>query len=156
MNLNLTIIGQSISFLIFIGFCWIYIWPHIIKALHERQTRIAEGLAAADRGQHEQQLAEQRAKETLKHAKQEAAEILAQAQKRGNEMVEEAKSAARNEGERIKQSAQAEIQLEVNRARETLRKQVAGIAVAGAERILQREVDAKKHKEVLDQLAAEI
>jgi F-type H+-transporting ATPase subunit b len=156
MNLNLTIIGQSISFLVFIAICWIYIWPHIIKAMQERQKRIADGLAAADRGQHEQQLAEQRAKDVLKQAKHEAAEILAQAQKRGNDMVEEAKSAARNEGDRIKQSAQAEIQQELNRARETLRKQVAGIAVAGAERILQREVDAKKHKEVLDQLAAEI
>jgi F-type H+-transporting ATPase subunit b len=156
MNLNLTIIGQSISFLLFVGFCWKFVWPPIIRALHERQVKIADGLSAAERGQQEHKRAEERASELLKQAKLEASELLAQAQKRGNQMVEEAKGAARNEGERIKQAAQAEIQQELNRAKDALRARVAELAIAGAERILQQEVDAKTHKKALAELAEQL
>jgi F-type H+-transporting ATPase subunit b len=156
MNLNLTIIGQSISFLLFIGFCWKFVWPPIIRTLHERQVKIADGLSAAERGQQEHKRAEERASELLKQAKLEASELLAQAQKRGNQMVEEAKGAARNEGERIKQAAQAEIQQELNRAKDALRARVAELAIAGAERILQQEVDAKTHKKALAELAEQL
>lgn len=156
MNLNLTMFGQLISFSIFVWFCFKFVWPPVITALRQRQATIAEGLAAAERGAQAKDLAEQRAKETLKEAKQQAADIIAQAQKRGNQMVEEAKVAARNEGERIKQAAQSEIEQEINRAREALRMQVGSIAMAGAERILKREVDAKAHQKVLDELVGQI
>jgi F-type H+-transporting ATPase subunit b len=156
MNLNLTLFGQSISFLIFIGFCWKFVWPPIMHALHERQVKIAEGLTAAERGQQEHRLAEERAGELLKQAKLDASEIVAQAQKRGNQLVEEAKTSARTEGDRIKQAAQAEIQQEMNRAKEALRARIAELAIAGAERILQQEVDAKAHKKALAELAGQL
>lgn len=156
MNLNLTIIGQTISFLIFVGFCWKFVWPPLVRALHERQVKIADGLSAAERGQQEHRLAEERAGEILKQAKLEAGDLLAQAQKRGSQLVEEAKGAARTESERIKQAAQAEIQQELNRAREALRARVAELAIAGAERILQQEVDAKAHKKALAELAEQL
>lgn len=156
MNPNLTLLGQAISFAIFVWFCLKFVWPPVITALRQRQTTIAEGLAAAERGAQAKELAEQRAKETLKEAKQQAADIIAQAQKRGNQMVEEAKATARSEGERIKQAAQAEIEQEINRAKESLRTQVGAIAIAGAERILKREIDAKTHQKVLDELVGQI
>ncbi len=156
MNINLTLIGQAISFFIFVTICMKYIWPPMINALHERQKKIADGLAAAERGMHEKELAEQRASEILKEAKQQAADILSQAQRRGNELVEEAKDTAHSESERIKQLAQAELEQEINRARETLRSQVASIAVSGAERILKREVDAKAHQKMLDELVSSV
>jgi F-type H+-transporting ATPase subunit b len=156
MNLNLTIFGQSVAFLIFISFCWKFVWPPIMRALHERRVKIADGLTAAERGQQEHRLAEERAGELLKQARLEASEILAQAQKRGNQLVEEAKNSARTEGGRIKQAAQGEIQQEMNRARETLRAQVAALAIAGAERILQQEVDAKAHQKELAELAGQL
>lgn len=156
MNLNLTIFGQMFSFGLFVWFCWKFVWPPMIRALHERQVKIADGLAAAERGQQEHKLAEQRATEIMKQAKQEAADLLAQAQKRGSQLVEEAKGAARTESERIKQAAQAEIQQEMNRAKETLRTRVAELAIAGAERILQQEVDAKAHKKALAELAGQL
>lgn len=156
MNLNLTLIGQSISFLIFVGFCWKFVWPPIVRALHERQVKIAEGLTAAERGQQEHRRAEERATEILKQAKLEASDILAQAQKRGTQLVEEAKGAARVESDRIKQAAQAEIQQEMNRAKEALRGRIAELAIAGAERILQQEVDAKAHKKALAELAGQL
>jgi F-type H+-transporting ATPase subunit b len=156
MNLNLTLFGQSLAFLIFVGFCWRFVWPPIIRALQERQAKIADGLTAAERGQQEHRRAEERATELLKQAKLEAGELLAQAQKRGNQLVEEAKNSARTEGERIKQAAQAEIQQELNRAKEALRARVAELAIAGAERILQQEVDAKAHKKALAELAGQL
>lgn len=156
MNLNLTIFGQMLSFGLFVWFCYKFVWPPVIQALRERQVKIADGLAAAERGQQEHKLAEQRAAEILKQAKQEAADLLAQAQKRGNQLVEEAKGTARTESDRIKQAAQAEIQQEMNRAKETLRARVAELAIAGAERILQQEVDAKAHKKALAELAGQL
>ncbi len=156
MNINLTLIGQSITFIIFVWFCMKFVWPPIMGALHERQKKIADGLAAAERGQHEQELAEKAAAEKLHEAKEQAGEILAQAQKRAGEIVDEAKNDARTEGERLVAAAQSEIEQEVNRAKEALRKQVASIAVAGASKVLEREVNESAHGDILDKLVAEI
>jgi F-type H+-transporting ATPase subunit b len=156
MNINATLIGQSIFFFAFVWFVMKYVWPPIMNALSERTKKIADGLAAAERGKHEKELAEQRAKEQLVEAKKQAADIIAQAQKRSNEIVDEAKGAAHEEGERIKAAAQAEIDLEVNRAKEQLRAEVSTLAVQGAEKILNKEIDASSHKAVLDELAAQI
>jgi F-type H+-transporting ATPase subunit b len=120
-----------------------FVWPPLSDALETRRKKIAEGLAAAERGQNEQRLAEERAKEVIKQAKQQAAEIIAAAQKRSNDMVEESKTTAREEGERIKEAAHADIEQEVNRAREQLRKKLATLVVQGAEQILAKEIDAK-------------
>ena len=156
MNINLTLIGQSITFLFFVWFCMKFVWPPIMGALQERQKRIADGLAAAERGQHEQELAEKAAAEKLHEAKAQAGEIIAHAQKRASEIVDEAKGDARTEGERLLAAAQSEIEQEVNRAKETLRQQVAGIAVAGASKVLEREIDESAHGDILDKLVAEI
>lgn len=156
MNINLTLIGQSITFFVFVWFCYAYVWPPLVNALAERKKQIADGLAAAERGQHEQELAEKKAAEHLKEAKGQAAEILAQAQKRAAEIVDEAKEDARTEAERIRAGAEAEIEQEVNRAREQLRKEVVGLAIAGAEKVLAREVDAAAHAGTLDDLAAQL
>jgi len=156
MNINLTLIGQTISFFFFVWFCMKYVWPPLINAMQERKEQIADGLAAAERGKHEQQLAEERAKEDLKVAKQQASEILAKAERRAGEIIDEAKVSAQEEGARIRTSAQAEIEQEVNRARETLRKEVSGLAIVGAEKILGREINADAHKEVLDELVSQI
>lgn len=156
MNINLTLFGQIIAFSIFTFLCMKLAWRPIITALRERQEKIAEGLAAAERGEHEKELADQRAAEVLKEAKTEAASILAQAQKQGGQLVEEAKATANNERERIIESGHEEIQQEINRAKESLRAEVSGIALAAAERILAKEVDAKTHKDVLDDLVSQI
>lgn len=156
MNLNLTLVGQSIAFAIFVWVTMKYVWPPLAAALHERQKKIADGLAAAERGEHEEELARQRATETLREAKDQAAGIIDQAQKRANDVVEEAKNSARTESERIKQAAQAEIDQEVTRAREHLRGQVASIALTGAERVLQERVDDDTHSKVLDELVEDL
>jgi len=156
MNINLTLIGQSITFAIFVWFCYAYVWPPLVNALADRQKRIAEGLAAAERGQHEQELAEKKAAEHLKEAKGQASEIISHAQKRASEIVDEAKDDARVEADRIKTGADAEIKQEVNRAREHLRQEVVVLAVAGAEKILKREVDADAHGATLKDLAAQL
>lgn len=156
MNLNLTLIGQAIAFAIFVLFCMKYVWPPLIGALRERQAKIAEGLAAAERGAQEQEEAQKQVDAVLADAKTQAAEIVAQAQKRGNEIVEEARATAATESERLKASAKAEIDQEVISARESLRQQVSSVAVAGAEKILKREVDANAHASILDDLIAKI
>ncbi len=156
MNINLTLIGQSIAFLVFVWFCMKFIWPPLISALEERKKRIAEGLAAAERGKREQELSEQRATEVIKEAKGTAAEIIAGAERRGAEIVDEAKSDAKVEGERIVTAAQSEIEQEINRARETLRGELASLVTAGAEQILGKEVDSKTHSKMLDDLAAQL
>ena len=156
MNFNATLIGQSITFLVFVWFCMKFIWPPIMNALAERKAKIAEGLAAADRGKHEQELAKKRATETLYEAKQQAAEIIHRAEKRAADIVEEAKNDAIEEGNRVKAAAQAEIEQEVNRARETLRGQVVEIATAGAARILKRELDASANDELIKDLVTRI
>ena len=156
MNMNLTLLGQMISFGVFVWFCVKYVWPPIIKALEERETRIADGLAAGERGKHDLELAEKRATEILREGKARAQELFVQAQKRHDEIVESAKQAAREEADRIKQSATAEIEQNRNRARDELRGQVARLALVGAEQILMREVDEKAHRDVLDKLAANL
>ncbi|MCG6864975.1 MAG: F0F1 ATP synthase subunit B [Thiogranum sp.] len=156
MNFNATLIGQSITFLVFVWFCMKFIWPPIMNALAERKAKIAEGLAAADRGKHEQELAKKRATETLQEAKQQAAEIIHRAEKRAADIVDEAKHDAVEEGNRVKAAAQAEIEQEVNRARETLRGQVVEIATAGAARILKRELDASANDELIKDLVTRI
>ena len=156
MNINATLIGQSIAFFVFVWFVMKYVWPPIINALNERKEKIAEGLAAADRGQKEQVLAQERATEVIKQAKAEAAGIISQAEKRRNEIIEDAKTAAVEEGERLKSSAQAEIEQEIQRAKEAIRVQVASIAIAGAERIVSKEIDSSVHEKTLDDLVAQI
>jgi len=156
MNFNATLIGQSITFLVFVWFCMKFIWPPIMNALAERKAKIAEGLAAAERGKHEQELAKKGATETLHEAKQQAAEIIHRAEKRAADIVEEAKNDAVEEGNRVKAAAQAEIEQEVNRAREALRGQVVEIATAGAARILKRELDASANDELIKDLVTRI
>lgn len=156
MNVTATLFIQIFTFALFVWFCMHFIWRPLSRMMDERTKRIADGLAAAERGQHEHDLAEKRASEILDEAKQQTAEILSQAQKRADEIVEEAKDEARGEGERLMTAARAEIGQEVNRAKEQLREQVASIAVAGAERVLQREIDEKAHSEILKELVTQI
>ncbi len=156
MNINLTLIGQTITFFFFVWFCMKYVWPPLINALQERKETIAEGLAAADRGKHEQELAQQKAIEKLQQAKQQANEIIGRADKRAAEIVEAAKNEAVEEGNRLKTAAQAEIGQEINRAKEVLRGQVAQIATAGAGRILKRELDASANDDLIKDLVAQI
>lgn len=156
MTLNLTLIGQSITFLVFVWFCWKFIWPPLVNAMRERQKAIGEGLAAAERAEKDLQLAQERATDQLRQAKEEAQKILEQARSQANQMIENAKNEARAEGERIKEAQKAEIEQELNRAKEALRGQVAMLAVAGAERVLGASVDRTKHGELLDALAAEL
>lgn len=156
MNMNATLIGQAIAFAIFIAFCMKYVWPPIMQALEERTKKIAEGLAAAERGRHEQELAEKRAQQVIHEAKEQANDIISQAQRRGNDIVDESKESARVEGERILTSAQAEIEQEANRAKDELRSQVGSIALAGAAKILNREIDEKAHTDLLNELVSRI
>jgi len=156
MNMNATIIGQAIAFFLFVVFCMKYVWPPILHALSARKAKIADGLAAAEHGKHEQKMAEERAKVLLREAKDQAAEIINRADKRASEIVDEAKVDAKSEGARLVTAAHAEIDQEVHRAKEDLRGQVVSIALAGAGKVLEREVDESAHTELLNKLAAEI
>lgn len=156
MNMNATLIGQAIAFAIFIVFCMKYVWPPIMQALEERTKKIADGLAAAERGRHEQELAEKRAQQVIHEAKEQANEIISLAQRRSNEIVDESKDTARIEGERILTTAHAEIEQEANRARDELRGQVGSVALAGAAKILNREIDNKAHTDLLEELVSRI
>ena len=156
MNINATLIGQSITFFVFVWFCMKFVWPPIMNALAERRKQIADGLAAGERGKHELELASRRAVENLHEAKQKAAEIIAQADKRAAQLVEEAKGVAKLEADRMIAGAQASIAQETVRAKEVLRGQVAGLAVAGAEKILRREIDAQAHADLLDAIKNEL
>jgi len=156
MNINLTLIGQLITFAVFVWFTMKYVWSPIMGALDERRKVIADGLAAGERGQHEHELAKVRVTEVLQDAKAQAADIVSQAQKRALEIVDEAKINARAEGDRLIGTAQSEIEQETNRAREQLREKVAELAIAGAEKILRKEIDAEAHKDIVDHLAKEI
>ncbi|GAB6039952.1 F0F1 ATP synthase subunit B [Endothiovibrio diazotrophicus] len=156
MNVTATLIGQMLTFGVLVWFIWKFLWDPMTTMLEDRKKRIADGLAAAERGVHEQQMAEAKAKEVLKEAKQQAAEIIAQAQKRHSEIVDGAKEDARAEGERLLEAARAEIDQEANRAREALRSEVVKLAVAGAGKVIGREIDAKAHADLLDELVAQI
>jgi F-type H+-transporting ATPase subunit b len=156
VNINLTLFGQMIAFICFVMFCMKYVWPPILAAMAEREKKIADGLAAADRASHDLELAQEKAVERLKEAKQEAAGIIDAANKRGIQLVEEAKSAAVLEADRVKTAARAEIEQESNRAREQLRGQVATLALAGAEKVLGAAIDERAHADLIDKLAAEL
>jgi F-type H+-transporting ATPase subunit b len=156
MNINATLIGQSIFFFFFVLFVMKFVWPPLVAALEARRKTIADGLAAAEKGRHEQELAEKAAEKHIKQAKDQASEIIAQAQKRASEIIDEAKTDAKAEAERIRTAAAAEVDQEVNRAKEHLRQQVAGLAVAGAEKILKREIDIKAHGQLVNELIAQI
>ena len=156
MNINLTIIGQAIAFAIFVGFCMKFVWPPITAALAERKKKIAEGLDAAERAERDLHLAQEKATENMRKGKEEAAAIIEQANKRANQIIEEAKDKAVEEAGRVKAAATAELEQEVNQARETLRGQVAALALAGAEKILEASIDEKAHAKLVEKLAAEL
>jgi F-type H+-transporting ATPase subunit b len=156
MNINLTLLAQAVSFAILIWFTVKFVWPPLLNAVETRQKQIADGLAAGERGRHELELASKRASQDMHAAKEKASAIIAQAEKRAVEIIEEAKNNAKAEGDRILTGAKAEIDQEVNRAKEGLRQQVAQLAVAGAEKILRREIDAKTHSDMLNAIANEL
>jgi len=156
MNINATLLGQTIMFILFVWFCMKFVWPPIMQSLSDRKKQIADGLAAGERGKQELELASKHAAEKLREAKQRAAEIITQAEKRSSQVVEEAKEIAKEEGNRILVGAKAEVVLEVFRAREMLRQHVADLAVAGAAKILHREVNAKTHADLLATIKAEL
>lgn len=157
MSLSIyTLIGQILTFAVLVWFVKRFLWGPLTQMMEDRKARIADGLAAAEKGQHEQELARQRATEILQEAKQQASEVIARAEKRAGEIVEEGKSDARSEGERLLTAARSEIEQEAHRAREVLRSQVASIAITGAEKVLEKEIDEQTHNELLDKLVAEI
>lgn len=156
MNINLTLFAQAITFAAFIWFTVKFVWPPLLRAIESRQKTIAEGLAAAEQGKKSLEVSSKQAEETIRQTRDRAAEILAQADKRAAELIEEAKAAAKGESDREKAAAKAEIDQEVARAREQLRDQVAMLAVAGAEKILRREVDAKAHAELLGSIKGQL
>ena len=150
MSFNLTLIAQAVSFALFIWFTVKFVWPPLLRAIEARQKQIADGLAAGEQGKKSLEASSKQADQAIREARSRAAEIIAQAEKRSAEVVEEAKTVARAEGDREKAAAKADIQQEAARAREQLREQVAALAVAGAEKILRREVDARAHADLLD------
>jgi len=156
MNPNITLLGQMISFAILIWFTVKFIWPPLMKAIEERQQKIAEGLAAADNAQKNLAQSQDKANEALKEARVKANEIIEQAHQRANQIIDQAKNDAIAEANRQKAVAEAEIVAAANRAKEDLRKHVSALAVTGAEKLLRREIDANAHKALLDELAAEI
>jgi F-type H+-transporting ATPase subunit b len=156
VNINATLLGQAITFAILIWFTMKFVWPPLTQAMQERAKTIADGLAAGERAKHDLEMAAKRSAEIIREAKEKAAEILAGGEKRASEIIEEAKAKAKAEGERIVVGAKAEIDQEVFRAKEQLRTQVSAIALAGAGKILGREIDAKAHNDLLEKLVAEI
>ena len=152
----MTLLGQSIAMLVFVWFCMKFIWPPIMNAIEERQTQIADGLAAAERGQQSLDKAQVEAEDIVVGARKQATTILDQANARANEIVAEGKADGTKERERQVAAASDEIEQETNRAREELRGQVSAIAVASAEKILLREIDSKSHQDILSKLAAEL
>ncbi|HET6604102.1 MAG TPA: F0F1 ATP synthase subunit B [Xanthomonadaceae bacterium] len=156
MDLNYTFFMQAVSFALLIWFTMKFIWPPLMNAIEERQKKIADGLAAADRSQRDLAQAQDKVNELVREARGQANEIIEQAHTRANQIIDQARNEAVAEADRQKAAAQAEIESAANRAREVLRSQVATLAVAGAERLIRREIDADTHRELLDELAAEI
>ena len=156
MNINITLVAQAVTFALFIWFTVKVVWPYLVRAIEARQKTIADGLAAAEEGKRSLELASQRSDEEIRNARARAAELLSHAEKRAAQLVEEAKNAAKEEGNREKVAAKAEIEQEMTRAREQLRDHVASLAVAGAEKILRREVDARAHGELLESLKRQL
>lgn len=156
MNINATLLAQTIMFALFVWFCMKFVWPPIMAALNQRRKHIADGLAGADRAKHDLELAAKRSADMLREAKEKVSHIVASGEKRASEIVEAAKEQAKAEGDRIIAGAKAEIDQEVFRAKEQLRTQVSAIALAGASKILAREIDAKAHSDLLDKLVSEL
>ena len=156
MNLNLSLVAQAITFAAFIWFTVKFVWPPMLRAIEARQKTIADGLAAAEQGKRSLETSSKQADEEIKRARGRAAEIISQAEKRVAQMIEEAKTSAKEEGNREKAAAKAEIEQEVTRTREQLRDRVASLAVAGAEKILRREVDAKAHGDLLESIKRQL
>jgi F-type H+-transporting ATPase subunit b len=156
MDFNLTLIGQTVAMIVFVWFCMKYIWPPLMKAIEQRRKEIADGIAAGEKGQKELAEARHGSEAILADARQKAVQVVDLASKRGNDLVAEAKSTATAEGQRIVSQARGEIANEQNRARDGLRKEVAALALAGAAKVLGREVDAKAHAQLLEELAAEL
>jgi F-type H+-transporting ATPase subunit b len=149
VNLNATLFAQLVVFFILAWFTMQFVWPPIVKALDERAKKIADGLAAAERGKHDLELATKRSTEALREGKEKAAELIANAEKRGAQLIEEAKLTAKVEADRIVAGAKAEIDQEAVRAKEQLREQVASLVVSGAEKILRREINTQAHADIL-------
>jgi F-type H+-transporting ATPase subunit b len=156
MNINATLFAQAAVFALFIWVTVKFIWPHMLHIIETRQKTIADGLAAAEQGRRALETSTREANLEIKRARERAAEIIGQAEKRTAQMIEEARNAAKEEGNREKVAAKAEIAQEVTRAREQLRDRVASLAVAGAEKILRREVDAKAHGELLESIKRQL
>ena len=156
MNINLTLIIQVIVFVLFVSFIMKWVWPHILGAVDERTRKIAQGLAAAERGQQDLAQAEQKAGSVIAAARERAHQIVEQAQRRANEMIEHARASASSEGQRLIAAAQQQIELEAAKARESLRKDVARLAIDTASKVLEREIDPRAHADLIDQLAARI
>ncbi|PJC05925.1 MAG: F0F1 ATP synthase subunit B [Gallionellales bacterium CG_4_9_14_0_8_um_filter_55_61] len=156
MDITFTLIAQALTFAVLIWFTAKFIWPPLMNAIETRQKTIADGLAAGERGKHDLEMAAKRSAEIIREAKEKAADILAGGDKRASEIVEAAKTQAKVESDRIIAGAKAEIDQEVFRAKEQLRTQVSAIALAGAGKILGREIDAKAHNDLLEKLVAEI
>lgn len=156
MNINLTLFGQTIAMVVFVWFCMRYIWPPLTAAIEARQREIADGLAAAERGRSDLENAKAEAEKIVAAAREQARSIVDQANTRASDIVEEAKAEGEAEKRRTIESAQAEIDVERNRARDELRERVAEIAISGAEQILAREIDASAHRDLLDRLSAQI
>ena len=156
MNINLTLIIQMIVFLLLVFFTMSFIWPPLMRAVEERQKKIAQGLAAADRGEQELQKARESAEAILREARERAGQIIDQAQHRANDILEQARVSASQEGQRLVASAQQQIGLEASRARESLRREIGEIAIAAASKLLEREIDSSTHQELISKLAAQI
>lgn len=156
MDINATLLGQMLVFGILIWFSWKFIWPPLVKAIEDRQKKIADGLAAAERGQKELHQASGEAQVIVTEARDKALKIVDQANRRSNEIIEEARGTAIAEGQRLVGDARQEVVLEQARARDALRKDVAQLAVAGASRLLEREIDASAHADLIEKLAREI
>lgn len=156
MNINYTIFGQMIAFAIFVAFCMKFVWPPLMKAIEDRQSKIADGLNAAEKAKADLADAQAQVKQEIDAAKAQAAQLIEQANRRAAQLVEDARTQATAEGERIRQQAKEAVDTEINAAREALRQQVAELAVAGAEKILSQQVDAQAHDAMLKQLAAKL
>jgi len=156
VNLNATLFAQIVVFFILAWFTMKFVWPPIMKALDERATKIAEGLAAAERGRQSFDLAAKHSAETMREGKEKVAEVIAQADKRALQIIEDAKVQARFEAEKIVAGAQADIEQAAARAKEALRERVAELAIAGAEKILRREVNASVHADMLSAIKQDL
>lgn len=156
MNMNATILGQTIAFILFVWFCMKFVWPPIMAAIESRQKEIAEGLSSADRAKKDLALAQNNATEQLKEAKLQSAQIVEQANKRKAQIIEDATREAQAEREKILAQAQSEIEAERNRVKEELRKQIAALALVGAEKILERQIDAAANSDIVEKVVAEL